>query len=763
MKRKLPNLRSIIITLVISNLFLLSVSAGFAATKTWNGGTGGSRNWNVAGNWLPSGIPVAGDDIVFNTAGTITFTAMPGNIAYGSLTISQGVVTFADAGTPSTLTIGSVVPDPDFFISGGGASLTLGTNVTLTLAASATANISGDLIVNTGRTFNTNGANVSTSVFGTINNLGTVNGTLTTLTFGGGSAYVHSQDAGTIPTASWNVNSFCNINGLIANHPSGGNQTFGNLTYNSPGMTSNVTMTNGVSVANDFAVLNTGSARLLMTAGSFTVGRDLNIEAGFTVSNTTDRTLTVVRDAFISGGGNLNLCSGASGNIGTLIVGGNFTSFGGITTTATGTGKGVINFNGSAVQNFNQSGGLGGTLDYVINNTGGSTGVTFSNSVAITGSLTLTNGRLTIPTGVTISITNGNVVGGSGFGAAKHIATLVNTGSGAKGFFQVNNIAAATPYLIPVGNGSSYLPVTLTPSNVNSYDICVFNGITTNGEPNGTPFSAGQKANVVDAVYTVNLIGGTAGAGVAMTVGWPASLEGGTFSTYTTLQIGIAHWDNPNWGNCVGSGDNAANTATRTGITVFSPFAVGKTPYVLPIKFSYLNAAKGNGYNSLHWKAACNSSEVTFSIERSTDGINFSPISSITASQARCAQPFDYTDNNSLPGTVFYRIKATEITGQVSYSIIVNLTDQKNDMLLTAVLPNPVISQAQLSITTPKKELVNLVIISMEGKIVQRSSAQLQAGISIISLDVSALQKGMYMIKGTFGNGETNTVRFAKQ
>jgi hypothetical protein len=93
----------------------------------------------------------------------------------------------------------------------------------------------------------------------------------------------------------------------------------------------------------------------------------------------------------------------------------------------------------------------------------------------------------------------------------------------------------------------------------------------------------------------------------------------------------------------------------------------------------------------------------------------------------------------------------------------VTLNDKKNDMLLTAVLPNPVINQAQLNITTPKKELVNLVVISMEGKIVQRSSVQLQAGTSVINLDVSALQKGIYMIKGTFGNGESNTVRFTKQ
>ncbi len=476
------------------------------------------------------------------------------------------------------------------------------------------------------------------------------------------------------------------------------------------------------------------------------------------VSNTPDRTLTVAGGVFNSGGV-LNLCIGGAGSIGTLNVGGNFNNFG--TINATGAGKGIINFNGNTAQNFNQSGSLLNTVDFIVNKVAG--GVTFSNSTTINGALTLTNGLLNIPSGITLTIENGSVIGGSGFGATKHIATLVDYGTGVKSILKIKNMAAGVAYVIPVGDGTNYLPVTLTPANINEYDICAFNGITTNGEPNGTAFSAAQKLNCVNAVWTVNLISGGAGAGVTMILGWPAVLEGATFSTYSALQIGISHWDGPNWGNCSGSGNNVTNVATRTGITVFSPFAVGKTPYVLPVKFSYLNAAKGNGYNTVNWKAACSSAEVTFSIERSADGRNFSAINTITASQARCAQPFDYVDNTNLTGTVFYRIKSAEITGIVSYSNIVKLTGQQTDMLLTAVLPNPVVNQAQLSINTAKKDLMNLVIVSMDGKVLQRSSVQLQAGTSIINLDVATLQKGMYMIKGTFSNGQTNTLKFTKQ
>ena len=756
MKRVLRDRMSLFITLLLTNLLLFSTGVSIAGIKTWNGGTGTTLNWTTPGNWSPSGVPGAGDDIVFNTAGTLTFTTMPtGTVSYGSIAIQNGTVTFAGA-SACTITLGSVTADPDLEVFGAG-NFTIGTNVNLTLGSDATARISGFFFVGSGSTFNTNGTNVVTSVYGTLQNLGTVNGAASKLIFEDGCVYRHSQNGGAIPTGTWNLNSFCILAGLVNTHPSNAVQAYGNLTYNSPGLTSNVTMPSGISVAQDFQIYNTGTARVLLAPGTLNVGRDVvfstNPEA-LTIASTANTILNIGRDFSISGSANLDLCSGGAGIVGTVNVMGNLTSFGAIT--VTGGGKGQINFTGSTAQIFNESGAFVNNIGLGIDNTAG---VTFSgNSITINDALTLTNGVLTIPAGNTLTIASGNTIGGSGFGTGKHINTQVSGATQA--FVRIDNMAASA-YTIPTGNGTYYLPVTLTPGNLSSFSIGVFTGITEEGTPNGTAFTAPKKQGVVDAVWTVNRNSGT--LGVDMTLGWPTALEGASFTTYATNQIGIAHWDNPTWGNCVGTGDNTANTVTRTGVTVFSPFSVGKTPYVLPIKFSYVNAAKANGHNTVYWKAACSSQEVTFDVERSTDGRNFISLSSITASQARCAQPFDYIDNTASAGNIFYRIKSTEITGLITYSTIVKLAGLQHDMQLKAILPNPVSDIAQLNILAAQRDVVNLSIISMDGKLVQQSQVQLQAGSSIISLDVSGLQKGVYMIKGIFGNGESNTLQFIKQ
>ena len=183
---------------------------------------------------------------------------------------------------------------------------------------------------------------------------------------------------------------------------------------------------------------------------------------------------------------------------------------------------------------------------------------------------------------------------------------------------------------------------------------------------------------------------------------------------------------------------------------------------VLAIKINYLNGEKNNGFNTLNWQASCSSDKAIFEIERSADGRNFTLINTITATQQQCLQPFTYVDNTNITGTVFYRIKSVDVDGNAAYSAIIKLGSQQKEIRLTGVLPNPVGNQAQLNITAIKKDKVELSIITMEGKLVQRKTVQLQSGSSIINLNVENLQKGVYFINGVFGDGQTGSVKFVK-
>ena len=112
-----------------------------------------------------------------------------------------------------------------------------GHTVTVTVSVSVDqviVNAGGQVTVNPGQTLTiANGAGTDMTVIGTLVNSWTIT-TTGILAFGSGSTYQHAQNGGTIPTATWNAASNCNITGVSNSIPTGLNQTFGNFTWNCP-------------------------------------------------------------------------------------------------------------------------------------------------------------------------------------------------------------------------------------------------------------------------------------------------------------------------------------------------------------------------------------------------------------------------------------------------------------------------------------------------------------------------------------------------
>ncbi|MEP7255011.1 MAG: autotransporter-associated beta strand repeat-containing protein [Ferruginibacter sp.] len=666
-----------------------------------------------------------------------------GGLTFGATTFTASTPVFDVSNGLMNVTLGALTGNFAFTKAGGG-QLTLGT------ASPARTGGTSTLQAGTLKLSNASGLGTNTVPLqlngGTLDLAtdATVNAYNTTV---GGDVTIMSNKATAASAGITHILGTLSIGANTLDVNQGANVTsgtaavqFGNFTMTgapilSPN-TANLLMAGNASGAFKLTKAGTGILQKITTA--WTLGGDFEMNAG--TFNATTQNTTILGNWINNGG------------------------------THTASGASTVIFNGGTMQS------IGGSLSTTFNNltVDNTSGVSLGNNETVNAVVTLNNGILTIPTGNTLTIANGNAIGGSGFGATKQIATLVDYGTGAKGFVRVNNMTTSVAYPLPVGDGTNYLPVALTPSDAvtanNTYSVCVFQGITTDGEPNGTPFSAVQKNRCVDAVWTVNYNGpGTPTAAPAtMKLDWPESLEGPYFSALGDNLIGIAHYG-PAWGTCqalASSGNNSTNTVALDNITQFSPFAVGwidASGGVLAIKITYFNASKGNGYNSLNWQAACSSSQAIFEIERSTDGINFTTISSITASQARCAQPFSYNDNTAPAGTVFYRIKIIDVDGKITNSAIVKLSTQSKDMQLVGVSPNPVSNIAQLKINTIKNEVVDLAIVSVDGKVVYRSSIQVQPGSSVVNMDIANLPGGIYMIKGLFSDGQTNTLKFIKK
>ena len=225
---------------------------------------------------------------------------------------------------------------------------------TITVTASVsidqvTVNPGGQVTVNAGQILTiANGSGTDMTVDGALVNSGTIT-TTGTLAFNSGSSYEHARNGGTIPIATWNSASTCNITGITGTEVTINlNQTFGNFTWNCSAQTVNPNTLNGmdgITIAGNFNLISTGT-------GSIRLG------------SVTTRSFSILGNLNISGG-TYNLSTG--NGTGTIYIEGNFTMSGG-TITETSTGRGGFVFNGTINQNFIKTGGtISNNIDFTVN------------------------------------------------------------------------------------------------------------------------------------------------------------------------------------------------------------------------------------------------------------------------------------------------------------------------------------------------------------------------------------------------------------
>lgn len=365
--------------------------------------------------------------------------------------------------------------------------------------------------------------------------------------------------------------------------------------------------------------------------------------------------------------------------------------------------------------------------------------VTTNYNMRLVTTLAMNNGNLTIRPLDTLHILSGNDIVGAPFGISKRIISSVS-GNNA-GVLRIDNISGSK--LFPLGSASNYLPATLTPVSSSDFAVSVFEGVTQDATPTGTPFTPVQKATVVDAVWTIKRPNGTGDC--VIQTNWPASLEGGTFNGYADAQIGVGQNSGGTWGVVSGVGDNTNNTATATYSGGFSAFGVGYIGYVLPLQFKNIAAKFISNGIAVNWNVLNDDKGYTYAVERSNDGVHYTSIGTVSGSNKGS---YNYVDAMPLAGKNYYRIKATGITGSIKYSSIVVM--QQSDVAVINIYPNPVVDVLNVS---GLKESSELRIINTNGQIVLKQNIN----VNSLSINVSELKAGAYVIEFLLVNGKKST------
>lgn len=170
----------------------------------------------------------------------------------------------------------------------------------------------------------------------------------------------------------------------------------------------------------------------------------------------------------------------------------------------------------------------------------------------------------------------------------------------------------------------------------------------------------------------------------------------------------------------------------------------------LPVSLLSFTGKKAEGTSVLNWVSSTEQNNSHFIVEHSKDGKSFTALSGKILSKApngQSATPlsYDYTDQAPYGGYNYYRLQQTDLDGNISYSKTVNV--YHGNETLVNLYPNPVNTQLNVDINSPKAGIAQIKLMDATGRVVRAIDMQLQAGNNKTDINMEGLADGVYMIK----------------
>jgi|JI6StandDraft_1071083.scaffolds.fasta_scaffold06448_3 CubicO group peptidase (beta-lactamase class C family) len=173
----------------------------------------------------------------------------------------------------------------------------------------------------------------------------------------------------------------------------------------------------------------------------------------------------------------------------------------------------------------------------------------------------------------------------------------------------------------------------------------------------------------------------------------------------------------------------------------------------LPVRIVQFIGNKKEGTVELNWQTATETNNASFTIEKSSDGVNFKQLANIASahSDGNSNQITNYAYTDVLPykGNNYYRLSQTDKDGKITkhQTIQVRYSGSANILQLQSVFPNPIIdNKVNYVVTVPTTTTIYTKVLDITGKIISVNKQTVLAGTTTNSLFVKALASGSYML-----------------
>jgi hypothetical protein len=186
---------------------------------------------------------------------------------------------------------------------------------------------------------------------------------------------------------------------------------------------------------------------------------------------------------------------------------------------------------------------------------------------------------------------------------------------------------------------------------------------------------------------------------------------------------------------------SAGSGASVTGSVIVNVGAV------LPLRLIHFGAENINKKAVLNW-TAIDDANITFTILHATDGVNFTPVSTVKGTgNAYTATNYSFTHSNAIPGKNYYQLQMSgDLKSQISFSSVVwvNMNEEKS---LAVAWPNPAHDHFSIKVSNEYANKTHQVVITdLTGKLMYSNTCKPAGGIITVT-PAQQLKSGMYIFK----------------
>ncbi|HVT86489.1 MAG TPA: T9SS type A sorting domain-containing protein, partial [Chitinophagaceae bacterium] len=163
---------------------------------------------------------------------------------------------------------------------------------------------------------------------------------------------------------------------------------------------------------------------------------------------------------------------------------------------------------------------------------------------------------------------------------------------------------------------------------------------------------------------------------------------------------------------------------------------------------SFNGKINDNGNAELHWVTSKENQPVYFNVEKSTDGVTFSNIATITGHGDNAENnSYNYTDPAIISGKVWYRIVMYNEQNYKKYSRTILLNGQPSEFSLNNVV-NPFSNELDFEISISQNSKIDVVLTNLSGKQIRKESFIVYEGVNDLKIqDTGNLPPGLYILQ----------------